>query len=33
MPVLRYVENERRGDFVTTIPDEFIHAENCEDRS
>lgn len=26
IPVLRYVENEKRGDFVATNPHRYVHA-------
>lgn len=31
IPVLRYVENPKRGDWVTTNPKAFIHARHVLD--
>jgi len=30
--VQRYIENERRGDFVTTLANAYIHASHVEER-
>lgn len=31
VPILKYVENEKRGDFASTTPTEFVHAHHLAD--
>lgn len=33
LPVLRYVVNEKRGDFVTSVPRGFIHESHLKAES